>query len=86
MEAEKEDAARALEDEFDEMEGLEERVRRLREKREELRLRTKKEDETRSEVKDRAGQGGRERTGHILIAADTESEEDYSDDDWGFGR
>lgn len=86
LEAEKEDAARALEDEFEEMEGLEERVRRLREKREELRLRTKKEDETRSEVKDRTGQGGGERTGHTLIAADTESEEDYSDDDWGFRR
>lgn len=37
MEGEKEDAARALEDEFDEMEGLEERVRRLREQREALR-------------------------------------------------
>ncbi len=43
MEGEKEDAARALEDEFDEMEGLEERVRRLREKREDLRLRRAKE-------------------------------------------
>ena len=38
LEAEKEDAARALEEEFDEMENLEERVRRLREKREGLRL------------------------------------------------
>ncbi|KAI9858698.1 MAG: hypothetical protein M1813_007330 [Trichoglossum hirsutum] len=37
VEAEKEDAVRQLEEEFDEMEGLEERVRRLREKREELR-------------------------------------------------
>jgi hypothetical protein len=37
MEGEKEDAARALEDEFDEMEGLEERVKRLREQREALR-------------------------------------------------
>ena len=39
LEAEKEDAARALEEEFDEMEGLEERVRKLREKREDLRQR-----------------------------------------------
>lgn len=37
LEAEKEDAARLLEDEFEEMEGLEERVRKLREKREALR-------------------------------------------------
>jgi beta-phosphoglucomutase-like phosphatase (HAD superfamily) len=37
LEAEKDDAARLLEDEFEEMEGLEERVRKLREKREALR-------------------------------------------------
>ncbi|KAJ4298842.1 hypothetical protein N0V90_004084 [Kalmusia sp. IMI 367209] len=37
MEGEKEDAARALEDEFDEMEGLEERVKKLRDQREALR-------------------------------------------------
>jgi zinc finger protein 830 len=37
MEGEKEDAARQLEEEFDEMEELEARVRRLREKREALR-------------------------------------------------
>ena len=37
MEGEKEDAARALEDEFDEMDGLEERVKRLRAQREALR-------------------------------------------------
>lgn len=37
MEGDKEDAARALEDEFEEMDGLEERVKRLREQREALR-------------------------------------------------
>ena len=37
MEAEKEEAARALEDEFEEMEGLDERVKKLREQREVLR-------------------------------------------------
>lgn len=37
IEGEKEDAARALEDEFEEMDGLEERVKRLREQREALR-------------------------------------------------
>ena len=40
VEGEKEDAARALEEEFDEMEGLEERVARLKRMREELRTRT----------------------------------------------
>ncbi|KAF9728727.1 hypothetical protein PMIN06_004065 [Paraphaeosphaeria minitans] len=38
MEDEKEDAANALQDEFDEMDGLEERVKKLREQREALRL------------------------------------------------
>ena len=37
MEGEKEDAARQLEDEFEEMEGLEERFKKLREQREALR-------------------------------------------------
>lgn len=37
MEAEKEEAARALEDEFEEMDGLDERVKKLREQREALR-------------------------------------------------
>ena len=38
LEGDKEDAARKLEDEFEEMEALEERIRRLKEKREALRL------------------------------------------------
>ncbi|KAH6679153.1 hypothetical protein B0J14DRAFT_532856 [Halenospora varia] len=37
LEGDKEDAARKLEEEFDEMEGLEQRVKKLREKREALR-------------------------------------------------
>ncbi|KZM27265.1 hypothetical protein ST47_g1590 [Ascochyta rabiei] len=37
MEADKEEAARALEDEFEEMEGLDERVKKLRDQREALR-------------------------------------------------
>ena len=37
LEADKEDTARKLEEEFDEMQGLEERVKRMREKREALR-------------------------------------------------
>ena len=86
LEAEREDAAKALQDEFDEMEGLEERVRRLREKREEIRLRNKNEEEIRTEVKERTGQGGGEPLGKIADYASAESEEDYSDEDWGFGR
>jgi zinc finger protein 830 len=39
LEGDKEDAQRKLQDEFEEMESLEERVKRLREKREALRLR-----------------------------------------------
>lgn len=38
LEGEHEDAERALQDEFEEMDGLEDRVRRLREKREALRI------------------------------------------------
>ena len=41
IEGEKEDAARQLEEEFDEMDALEERVRRLKEKRENLKSRSR---------------------------------------------
>lgn len=44
VEGEREDAVRRLEDEFDEMAGLEEKVRRLREQREALRKENKTED------------------------------------------
>ena len=85
LEAEKEDAARALEEEFDEMEGLEERVRRLREKREELRLRTERE---------RKADKGNSMNGVESISdqrpeddvGDEDSEDEDFDDDWGFGR
>jgi len=40
LDAEKEDATRALEEEFDEMESLEEKVRNMKEKREQLRMKT----------------------------------------------
>lgn len=45
VEGEREDAARRLEDEFEEMAGLEEKVRRLREQREQLRKEIKRGDE-----------------------------------------
>ncbi|KAK8062172.1 hypothetical protein PG997_014269 [Apiospora hydei] len=71
---EREDATRALEDEFDEMEELEARVRRLKEKREELRRGTK----TKAAGKENKG-----------VAEDTEEddedeEEDEEDFDDGF--
>jgi hypothetical protein len=74
MEGEKEDAARALEDEFDEMEGLEERVKRLREQREALRAK-------RGQVVDA------DVLAHIppLAEEDEGSESDDEDwDDWRF--
>ena len=84
LEAEKEDATRLLEEEFDEMEGLEERVRRLREKREELRVRREKEreeDEGDVSKRDRGASGGKQ-------PADVEDDESDDDDfdDWRFGR
>lgn len=45
VEGEKEDAARQLEEEFEEMAELEDRVRKLREKREQLRMKEKQEGE-----------------------------------------
>lgn len=76
-EGEREDAARFMEDEFDEMEQLEERVRRLKHKREELRKRNAadeskpQQDEPASESKDQEPE------------ADVHSEEDEDDDDEG---
>lgn len=76
VEGEQEDAARALEDEFDEMEGLEERVRRLREKREELRLRTANEGLENGGEKDVEGERARG------LEEDEESQ-DEDDFEWG---
>ena len=84
LEAEKEDATRLLEEEFDEMEGLEERVRRLREKREELRVRREKEreeDEGDVSKTDRGPSGGKPPAD---VEDDESDDEDF--DDWRFGR
>ncbi|KAJ5626982.1 hypothetical protein N7528_004409 [Penicillium herquei] len=71
LEGEREDAARFMEEEFDEMEQLEERVRRLKHMREELR-----QKQACDEVQDRAmaseEQGG----------AESDSEEEDEDEDW----
>jgi hypothetical protein len=72
MEGEKEDAARALEDEFDEMEGLEERVKRLRAQREALR--SKHAQPPTAEITPVA----------VQPQEDDDSDEDEDWDDWRF--
>ncbi|KAL2354904.1 hypothetical protein BJ546DRAFT_842714 [Cryomyces antarcticus] len=77
--AEKEDAARHLEEEFDEMEGLEERVRRLKEKRDALR-------------KNREGRAADVPAVDPLVTAaeppeeNEESDDEDYDDEWGTWR
>lgn len=74
IEAEKEEAARQLEDEFEEMEGLEERVRKLREKREALRGQSKVENAVAVEPEP-------------MVEDEDDSDLDEEDwDDWGFRR
>ena len=81
VEGEKEDAARALEDEFDEMEGLEERVRRLREKREAL------ESQRAKEVEEELEDDGRKEVENNNVEEDAESDDDEDDTGWGaWGR
>jgi hypothetical protein len=82
LEGDREDAARKLEDEFQEMEALEERVRKLKEKREALRLR------------DSAGKNTVNSTAPDPVAAaleapkpsstedDDDDDDDDGDDDW----
>jgi hypothetical protein len=80
LEGEREDAARFMEEEFDEMDQLEERVRRLKHMREELRQK-RAEDQTRDvpmvSEDQRAG-----------TAAESDSDDDDDDDedwdDWRF--
>ena len=81
-EGEKEDAARALEEEFDEMEGLEERVARLRRMREEIRARREvvAEGDEGSEVAGVNDPGGGE--GEEVEESDDEEEEE---DLYGWG-
>lgn len=79
IEGEKEDAARRLEDEFEEMAGLEEKVRRLREQREALRKQIKRGDE---DARMMSEEGNDADVDH---GDDSASEDD--DDEWdGWGR
>ena len=83
VEGEREDAARRLEEEFDDMEELEGRVRRLREKREQIRR--KREN---APVAGADGAGGM--LGVVKVDAqvgldemdDVEDDEDEEDEDW----
>ncbi|KAK4634635.1 hypothetical protein CLAFUW4_00962 [Fulvia fulva] len=91
LEAEKEDAARLLEDEFEEMEGLEERARKLREKREALRTAAATDHETPKAagmaVRSRDTPGSTPRlTGSNEDDSDQYDEDDEEDEDgWNFG-
>jgi zinc finger protein 830 len=69
-EGDKEDAARKREEEFEEMEGLEQRVRRLREKREALRQKEPVVTAAAAAVTEG------------VVGEDLDDEEDDDDDDW----
>lgn len=80
IEGEKEDATRRLEDEFEEMAGLEEKVRRLREQREALRKEIKRGDE---DARMMSEDGNDADVDH----GDDSASEDEDDDEWdGWGR
>ncbi|KAI9827891.1 MAG: hypothetical protein M1826_006197 [Phylliscum demangeonii] len=80
LEAEREEAARQLEREFEEMEGLEERVRRLRQKREQLRPAPGVGPE-----RDADGDAGVADGGTGMMDAPDEEESDVEEwDDWRF--
>lgn len=80
LEQDKEDAARKLEDEFDEMEGFEERVRKLKAKREALRFQASKDVLT-GEKDDQSSQTDASKREKIKPAEDDEDEDEDSDDD-----
>jgi len=73
LEAEREDTARKLEEEFEEMEGLEERVKRMRERREALR--------SREALKEVAVVPG-EPEGEQSVVNEEDDEEDDYDEEW----
>lgn len=80
VEGEREDAARRLEDEFEEMAGLEERVRRLREQREKLRKEIKRGDEDARMMSEDGNDAD-------VDDGDDSASEDEIDDEWdSWGR
>lgn len=87
IEAEKEDAARALEDEFDEMDSLQERVQKLRERREALRRVNETDTTELPSIKlqnSTIDRGIPDRT--LSVDSDGQSSDEEDDhDDWTFG-
>jgi zinc finger protein 830 len=81
LEGDKEDAARKLEDEFEEMEALEERIRKLKEKREALRL---KDTGGNTLVSSVPAEMPASKSDTAVVNGDMEDEEDddEDDDDW----
>ena len=86
LEEEREDAARVLEEEFEEMGALEERVKRLRERREALRAASPQEEGL-SEVVKVDGQmvNGDAAGSEEGESEDDEYDDDDDDDEWRFG-
>ncbi|KAI9673014.1 MAG: hypothetical protein M1817_003178 [Caeruleum heppii] len=82
--AEKEDAARRVEEEFDEMEGLEERVNRLKERREGLRGVGGKGGSGVKEDDEGGGGGGDGGSlkGEVEEVVQDDGDDDDDDDDW----
>ncbi|KAI9759255.1 MAG: hypothetical protein M4579_002464 [Chaenotheca gracillima] len=86
LEEEKEDATRKLEEEFEEMEGLEERVRALKERREKLRAEREHKDLVTTGETGPTKVGSGTTVGQDAGEAedDDESDDDDDEDDWGF--
>ena len=85
LDAEKEDAARLLEEELDELEGLDERVRLLRARREALRtIEERGKDEFVRPSEDARGLGSE--LVDRISDEDEETSDDEDFDDWRFGR
>ena len=86
LEADREDAARLLEEEFEQMEGLEERVRKLREKREALRA-AGNADNAVVGAGLKSALAGDQTANDELQAVDRDDDDDDEDydDAWGFG-
>jgi zinc finger protein 830 len=84
LEGDKEDAARKLEDEFEEMEALEERIRKLKEKREALRLKDASGNTVVSSLPLKVPVPKSDTTGVDGDLEDDEEDEDEDgdDDDW----
>ncbi|KAL4865602.1 hypothetical protein BDV12DRAFT_174414, partial [Aspergillus spectabilis] len=91
VEGEREDAARFLEEEFDEMEQLEERLRRLKNMREQLRVKRKESAEMDEDVASGvvASEPGPNTEGAIAVdgkdedgGEEEEDDDDDDDDDW----